>query len=112
MAPRGRGVGARASGVPVWRCPHAGAAIPSKRSKSGRQGTSGQAFFLVALILRVLRKERTKNCSLSRAARGFKKKIRQKLRFCRLICPKLRAILPLIRRSEPKTDPTAAIFFS
>ena len=54
------------------------ATIPSKYSKSGMQGNRGQGFVLSVLILRVQRKQRTKNCSLDVATRRFKKKIRQK----------------------------------
>ena len=50
------------------------AAIPSKCSKSGMQGNRGQGFVLSVLILRVQRKQRTKNFSFDVAMRRFKKK--------------------------------------
>ena len=71
------------------------ATIPSKYSKSGMQGNRGQGFVLSVLILRVQRKQRTKNFSFDVAMRRFKKKsgrcraagcesIMEKSLFCRL----------------------------
>ena len=59
------------------------ATIPSKCSKSGAQGKRGQGFVLYTLILRVQRKQRTKNCSCDGVMRHFEKKLWQKLS-CRL----------------------------
>ena len=50
------------------------AVIPSKGESSDVQGKRGQGFVLHTLILRVQRKQRTKNCSFDVAMRRFKKK--------------------------------------
>ena len=51
------------------------ATILSKGERSGTQGKRGQGFVLHTLILRVQRKQRTKNCSFDGAMWGLEKKI-------------------------------------